>query len=826
MNTRYINPVLLLVLSLVSTACLAAKPLPLTLARNGATPYVIVVSASADPSDKAVANDLASILRQMTRATFRVVDDKTAPVSTEIVIGENNSRLKILKLDKLTKGFGYGEYVIRTVGQRLLIAGSPPRGTINGVYGFLQDHLACRWFTPGCQDIPEMQTVTIAPFTDRRKPAFRWRSTMNPQGYDANFTVRNRLNMSKAEGGSVATMMLMSDPRTESLGNYYPAHTMGYIPESVGKEHPEWLALVAGERRFYPEPQANMRAYCVTNPEFVKYMAGFLTPGVASSDPKRITFAGLGQSDSSNHCQCDVCKANYSRVGISGTYMEFVNNVAAEIAKTHPNAIIDTLAYGMTFSPTSVKMRDNVLVTWCPISACYMHGLGDCAPNREGTLLQQCAQWRQNAKLMQVWYYFYQSDCWNPHPRLFAAQSSFKEFRKQGLDGVFVEPIGAWCGRRKNPVSDGDKLMPAYNDSAEYGWFTVPVGMTHLKTYLSCRLMWDPDYDLTKGIKEFCTAYYGAAGPELAQWAMTEELESSYDRTNGPTFASYRGVHMDIGGAPYMKIDVLEKADALFEKAEKKVAKDKTLLRRVRMARLSPDLAVLCTAPLDHPLRARAFARFFPLVEELGVPTLRRTSISGDEMTIADFKALAQDKTRLENQISPPAETLGANLLTNPDFEETAQNGLPPGWTTEGKYFPEDYDLDKLGVAVDRSTAHAGRASVRLHKTPKARKVVSVRQRFHVKPGETYQADLYYQTDIETGGLYTIFTAYDKAGNFITHLGGAKGINDTGGDWRILRSQATVDTDTAFLAIEALIYDDQANGTAWIDDFTCRQVLK
>ena len=62
-------------------------------------------------------------------------------------------------------------YVIRTVGDDLVIAGGQLRGNMYGVYGFLEDHLGCRWFAPGVSRIPKSAAVGHRP--DRRPPGSR-----------------------------------------------------------------------------------------------------------------------------------------------------------------------------------------------------------------------------------------------------------------------------------------------------------------------------------------------------------------------------------------------------------------------------------------------------------------------------------------------------------------------------------------------------------------------------------------------------------------------------------------------------------------------------
>ncbi|GAH32694.1 unnamed protein product, partial [marine sediment metagenome] len=106
----------------------------LVLAQGGETEYQIVLPAETDVSTQAVAEDFAEILHQITGATFPIVTDEEPPAAQEIIVGESNSRLAALGLAEMTKDFAQGEYEIRTVGDHLVIAGGPPRGTINGMY--------------------------------------------------------------------------------------------------------------------------------------------------------------------------------------------------------------------------------------------------------------------------------------------------------------------------------------------------------------------------------------------------------------------------------------------------------------------------------------------------------------------------------------------------------------------------------------------------------------------------------------------------------------------------------------------------------------------
>ena len=66
-------------------------------------------------------------------------------------------------------------YRLRAVGPHLAIIGDAPRGVLYGVYGLLQDHLGCRWFTPAISRIPRQERLAIGPLDETRVPVLEYR---------------------------------------------------------------------------------------------------------------------------------------------------------------------------------------------------------------------------------------------------------------------------------------------------------------------------------------------------------------------------------------------------------------------------------------------------------------------------------------------------------------------------------------------------------------------------------------------------------------------------------------------------------------------------
>ena len=52
-------------------------------------------------------------------------------------------------------------FILFSDGKHLVIRGGTDRGTLYGVYTFLEDYLGVRWFTPKLERVPESKNIII-----------------------------------------------------------------------------------------------------------------------------------------------------------------------------------------------------------------------------------------------------------------------------------------------------------------------------------------------------------------------------------------------------------------------------------------------------------------------------------------------------------------------------------------------------------------------------------------------------------------------------------------------------------------------------------------
>src|SRR5208282_3841785 len=142
----------------------------LVLTKQGKSTYSILISEAAPPSEQRAAGELQRFIEEMTGAQLPIITDAVEPGGDLVLVGDSN-QVRKLGLNIPFDTLGAEGFVLRTAGEHLVIAGGKPRGTMYGVYTFL-DRLGCRWFTTEVSVIPKKPTLVIKPLNESQKPAF------------------------------------------------------------------------------------------------------------------------------------------------------------------------------------------------------------------------------------------------------------------------------------------------------------------------------------------------------------------------------------------------------------------------------------------------------------------------------------------------------------------------------------------------------------------------------------------------------------------------------------------------------------------------------
>jgi hypothetical protein len=309
-------------------------------------------------------------------------------------------------------------------------------------------------------------------------------------------------------------------------------------PEKYGKTHPEYYSLIDGKRN--PVTQL-----CLSNKEVFETLVAELKKRIAENP--EATYWSVSQNDNDKYCQCEYCtKMNEKYGGVpSGSIVWFVNKVAREF----PDKIISTLAYWYTRSaPRNITIESNVNIMLCNIESSREKPVFDTDP----AFTSDLQDWGKISKDILIWDYNIQfANPVSPFPNLHTIGPNIKFYTKNNVRALFMQATG---------------------NKGEFG---------HLRAYLICKLMWDPDADPNAIINDFLNGYYGSAGPYIAEYIDTMRQSLLNSDFKLKIFGDPRDA-MD----NYLSADMMKEYNRIFDRAEEAVEKDPQLLTRVRVARL------------------------------------------------------------------------------------------------------------------------------------------------------------------------------------------------------------------------------------------------
>jgi hypothetical protein len=540
---------------LAAALLLAALPLPVsaaTLARGGQTTLRVVVPADAIPPEMAAAQELVSYLERATSARFPLVTEERVEGDAPAIWVGPTARSRAVGFD--TEALGAEEWRIRTVGDDLILVVGRPRGTLYAVYRFLEDHAGVRWWNPFEEHVPYRPDLEVEVDAAGR-PAFAYRDVQGVRG-PAVFHARSRANghfsfLTPVYGGS------------ERYGLPFMVHTFfQYLPPEVYfAAHPEFYSERDGERI------GERTQLCLANDALLDVVTGKLEEYIERSrteaaaegqvPPRLFSFS---QNDWPRPCTCEGCRALDKREkSHSGSLVRFINRLAESVARTHPDVLLDTLAYDYTLRPPhSLSLRDNVVVRFADLQYRDFSKPVTHRANRE--VRRALEGWRERTSHLRVWCYtvtFGHEPNNLPLPNLKVIAEDFRYYLEQGVEGLFIQ--------HEHPVH---------------------ADMRDLKSWVIFKLAEEPERDLDRLVVDFTNGYYGLAARTVREYLQL--LEQAVRRKPSPIrhpthYEQYR----------YLTPAILRRAHSLFDRAEQEVAGDPVLVRRLRHARLALDRATL-----------------------------------------------------------------------------------------------------------------------------------------------------------------------------------------------------------------------------------------
>ena len=598
-----LRPKILLYFSIIFlfVSLASAKPSnELVLADSGKTNYAIYYSTQESQIVRFAAQELADYLEKISGAHFSLVTSNTGEKPL-IVVGRNNSFVTAHETEVDFDSVQADGFRIVSIGDTILIAGNIDRGTMYGVYHFLDIYLGVRWFSPNFEVVPSKSTLTVSPMNDLENPHFTYREIFSGDTDDGYFRQRNRLNGCK--GGTHRSYL------------YYPPGIDTWSKDSPWGGN-NFYEVVPEESYHYGGQLLAMSNGCRS--AAVNY---FLNKIASKGDEY---WWGFSQND--NGWDPDSQSRSFANThggALSAPILDMVIDVANQVRQTYPNAKLATLAYQWSFQPPSgITVPDYVMIEIAPIEADF--GYPYNSP-RNAAADSAFHGWDRIAPSLSIWDYITNFQNYlQPLPNIYAMCENIK----------FLASLN----HLKSYFGEG-----AYNTSgAEFA---------ALRAWVAARLLWNPDQDYHALIHEFVNGYYGPAAYYIEQYidALHQSLYDAGDRIS---------VKQRIT-SNYLNLDFITKADALLASADAVATGDYS--EHVHEVRLGVDMTILLR---EHQYKAEAEKRGITWIHDAGRRSRFEQYVSeagitqyGEDSPISSLYAAMNVK-----RVNPPVPSVAEGL--------------------------------------------------------------------------------------------------------------------------------------------------------------------
>ena len=447
------------------------------------------------------AKELAEHLQKITGAVFKITEeslwDKKTPA---FFVGDTAfARKNGIDPSKLDRE----EWLYKSIGKNIVIAGGFNWGNDIAVYKFLENELGCLWLSYENTIVPENRNLTIPVLDKRGKPSFTTRVLyIPPTGQKSEkiekamylFLRRNRSNFQR-------------EPMIKSY-QYMAVHSFyAFVnPDIYFKSHPEYFSMDPHGRRICGTFKSRSGGQlCLSNPEVRNITEKQLRKFIArdrKNTPRHLwpQVYSITQCDATKFiCCCPECKKITAREGEeSGLLIDFLNDISRRIAKDYPEIIISTSIYVTTEKvPRHIKPEKNISLQWCDL--------------------------------------YFNSDCFRPleHPINAGQKKILEDWHKRGIVVDSIWDYWNMGGHWINPPrieTMVDAIAPDlrylhrngvknFLTETEHAYFNVDTNFIELQHWLGQQLLDDISKDEKKLIALFMKHHYGPA-----EKPMTEAL--------------------------------------------------------------------------------------------------------------------------------------------------------------------------------------------------------------------------------------------------------------------------------------------------------------
>lgn len=428
------------------------------------------------------------------------------------------------------------------------------QATCYAAYDFLERYLGVRWYGPGRSNLsmPKQENLTVRGEDQRRAPALKYRD----------YLMAGNWPFMQGQWGAVSRDEVYLHWRRLRLGGEKWAgnHTF----------HPKTIQGLLNDPEYQAKGKGKGTQLCYTNEKLIAqvaqmardYFDGKVNP---PEGWKAIgDYFALVPDDNMKFCDCEKCQAllssgrdmwtgQFSAGSCSNYFYSFVNAVAREVKKTHPDKYIATLAYwNYAYPPHAFAMEPNVSVAPCLHTCVYaIH-----KEMRENDM-KLYDEWQQKTDApIYLWNYYHHPmepalidkfKCF-PNIMVHSSAETMRKFIDDGIRGIFV------CGEQDM-----------------------------LESYVIAKIWDEPTQDVDDLLDEFFQRYFGAAAlPMKAFYTEIEDIATNPDNYQPPC---YKKNSIDWKNVAWTQLGTAERMESLGKHIAEAEAVAQTDLEKEHVAR-------------------------------------------------------------------------------------------------------------------------------------------------------------------------------------------------------------------------------------------------
>lgn len=557
------------------------------LAENGKAESVIALGRGASPPEEHAAEELAYFLNRITGAKISV---RSGPQSGKYTIWlgrpEINPRARGVLAGRVEELCDDG-FILKADSEGLIITAKNPVGVLYGAYAFLEEHAGMRWFFPGEEGTfyPREPNLAAAEMDETHNPAFKKRtlayggSAVTAKTVDSwDWIARNRMTHSMSKH----VYRLHRDHfEKRGFGTNMGGHVlMRFVPDELLDEHPEYFALIDGERVPQVIDGRHRSQPCTTHPDVIERISrGVLE--MLREEPEGGKYRFLN-NDTGGWCQCENCLAispaeerNRSGGSVSTRFWTLKNEVARRVWQEMPEAEFEGYAYqAYRLPPTGVVPDPRFTVMLCDHGRCFRHSLDDpaCRPNQFFREMYEGWAGFDNSLDNYSYYGDGMGGPWTANrPLERVVAGDLRYMHRLGFDNWQVKAAPP-DGRYEHYARIGRDP-----ETGAYAWRT----RMHM-FYIQAKLAWDPSLDEEELLRDMNEKFYGPAG-EAMHGFRTEKLRL-WEETPGHFVY---GSSWTLLGKSMLAPGAVETLEGYLDRAEAMAAGNEEYLRKIADDRMT-----------------------------------------------------------------------------------------------------------------------------------------------------------------------------------------------------------------------------------------------